>query len=225
MRAGLLPLLQLSDSAFPTGAFSHSLGLETLVAGGTVRDGATLQAAIVDHLGAMATSDLPALRGAAEAASVERVVALDRTLGATKLAREARAASAATGRSLLDSATALELTDRRPGEYRDLVRAGDAPGHHAVAYGVVCTALDLPVEDGVAAFAYAACASLVAAGQKLVPLGQREAQRTLLALHVPIAAAVELSADIDPTDPYAFAPVQEVASMAHERQRTRLYIS
>jgi len=225
MRAGLLPLLQLSDSAFPTGAFSHSLGLETLVAGGTVRDGATLEAAIADHLGAMATSDLPALRGAAEAASVERVVALDRTLGATKLAREARAASAATGRSLLDSATALELTDRRPGEYRDLVRAGDAPGHHAVAYGVVCTALDLPVEDGVAAFAYAACASLVAAGQKLVPLGQREAQRTLLALHVPIAAAVELSADIDPTDPYAFAPVQEVASMAHERQRTRLYIS
>ncbi|MDQ3091969.1 MAG: urease accessory protein UreF, partial [Actinomycetota bacterium] len=87
MRAGLLPLLQLSDSAFPTGAFSHSLGLETLVAGGTVRDGATLQAAIVDHLGATATSDLPALRGAAQAPSVERVVALDHTLGATKLAR------------------------------------------------------------------------------------------------------------------------------------------
>jgi urease accessory protein len=225
MRHGLLPLLQLSDSAFPTGAFSHSLGLETLVAGGTVCDGATLEAAIVDHLGAMATSDLPALRGAASADSQGRVVALDRTLGATKLARESRVASAATGRSLLDSATALELTDHRPGEYRALVRAGDAPGHNAVAYGVVCASLELPVEDGVAAFAYAACASLVAAGQKLVPLGQREAQRTLLALHGPIAAAVELSAGIDPADPYAFAPVQEVASMAHERQRTRLYIS
>jgi urease accessory protein len=225
MRAGLLPLLQLSDSAFPTGAFSHSLGLETLVAGGTVRDGATLQAAIVDHLGAMATSDLPALRGAAQAPSVERVVALDRTLGATKLAREARAASAATGRSLLDSATALELADSRPAEYRALVRAREAPGHHAVAHGVVCAAFALGVADAAAAFAYAACASLVAAGQKLVPLGQREAQRTLLALHAPIAAAVELSAGIDPADPYAFAPVQEVASMVHERQRTRLYIS
>jgi urease accessory protein len=225
MRAGLLGLLQLCDSAFPTGAFSHSLGLETLVAGGTVRDGATLQAAIVDHLGAMATSDLPALRGAAQAMSSERVVALDRTLGATKLARETRAASAATGRSLLDSATALELADRRPAEYRALVRSGEAPGHHAVAHGVVCAALELPVEDAVAAFAYAACASLVAAGQKLVPLGQREAQRTLLALHAPIAGAVELSGAIDPADPYAFAPVQEVASMVHERQRTRLYIS
>lgn len=225
MRAGLLALLQLSDSAFPTGAFSHSLGLETLVAGGTVGDGATLEAAVVDHLGAMATSDLPALRGAAEATSVERLMALDRTLGATKLAREARAASAATGRSLLDSATALELPDARPAEYRALVRAGDAPGHHAVAYGLVCAALDLPVEDGVAAFSYAACASLVAAGQKLLPLGQREAQRTLFVLHAPIAAAVETSAGIDPADPYAFAPVQEVASMFHERQRTRLYIS
>ncbi|MCP9489923.1 MAG: hypothetical protein MSC31_08615 [Solirubrobacteraceae bacterium MAG38_C4-C5] len=225
MRAGLLPLLQLSDSAFPTGAFSHSLGLETLVAGGTVRDGATLEAAIVDHLGAMATSDLATLRGVAEAESVERVVALDRTLGATKLAREARGASAAIGRSLLDGATALELPDPGPAQYRALVRAGDAPGHHAVAYGVVGTALDLPVEDGVTAFAYAACASLVAAGQKLVPLGQREAQRILLALHAPIATAMELSGAVDPTDPYAFAPVQEVAAMAHERQRTRLYIS
>jgi urease accessory protein len=127
--------------------------------------------------------------------------------------------------SVRSSATALELADRRPAEYRDLVRAGDAPGHHAVAHGVVCAALELPVEDAVAAFAYATCASLVAAGQKLVPLGQREAQRTLLALHAPIAGAVELSAGIDPADPYAFAPVQEVASMVHERQRTRLYIS
>lgn len=221
----LLPLLQLADSAFPTGAFSHSLGLETLVARGSVHDADTLRGAVTDHLGAMATSDLPALRGAAQAPPTERVVALDRILGATKLAREARAASAATGRSLLESVTALELEDPRPAAYRLLVRRGEAPGHNAIAYGVVCAALDLPVDEAATAFAYAACASLVSAGQKLVPLGQRAAQRTLFALHAPIAAAVDLSAGIDPADPFAFAPVQEVASMAHERQRTRLYIS
>lgn len=225
MRPGLLPLLQLSDSAFPTGAFSHSLGLETLVAAGTVHDACSLEAAIAGHLDALATSDLPALRGAAEADSLEATFALDRTLGATKLAREARAASAATGRSLLESAAALDLCCGSLNLLRDRVRAGATPGHHAVAFGMVSAALALDGDEAVGAYALAACAALVAVGQKLIPLGQRAAQHTLFALHEPVAAAVAASALHDPADPYAFAPLQEVASMLHERQHTRLYIS
>ena len=36
--AYLLPLLQFADSALPTGAFSHSFGLESYVAEGVVHD-------------------------------------------------------------------------------------------------------------------------------------------------------------------------------------------
>ena len=35
---GLLTLLQFADSALPTGAFSHSFGLETYVSEGVVHD-------------------------------------------------------------------------------------------------------------------------------------------------------------------------------------------
>lgn len=225
MPSRLLVLLQLSDSAFPTGAFSHSQGLETLVADGTVYDEQTLEAAITEHLGALATSDLPSLRGAAEAGTLERVVALDGALAATRLAREARMASAATGRSLLDSATALAGEDTRLGAYREAVRAGASPGLHAVAYGVVARALGLSTSDALHAYGYGACAALVAAAQRLVPLGQRSAQRTLFRLHDRIAAAVELGSRLDPADPFSFSPVLEVAAMSHERQTTRLYIS
>jgi urease accessory protein len=221
----LLPLLQLSDSAFPTGSFSHSLGLEGLVAAGLVRDSTGLEAAVAEHLGALATSDLPALRGAAEACSLQHLVALDHALAATRLAREQRSASAAMGRGLLDSADALGLDDSRLGAYHQAVRARTAPGGHAIAYGVVATAMGAPVRDALHAYAYTGCAAFVAAGQKLLLLGQRGAQRILFGLHSRISAAVDTSRHVDPAEPFAFAPLLEIASMAHERQTSRMYIS
>ena len=41
MSTDLLALMQVVDGAFPTGAFAHSLGLETYVQAGTVHDGAS----------------------------------------------------------------------------------------------------------------------------------------------------------------------------------------
>lgn len=221
----LLPLLQLSDSAFPTGSFSHSLGLEGLVAAGVVGDATALEATVADHLGALATSDLPAVRGAAEAHSLEDVVALDRVLAATRLAGEQRSANAATGRGLLDSADALGLDDPRLGAYRRAVRTRTTPGSHAIAYSVVAAALRIPAHDALYAYAYAGCAALVTAGQRLLLLGQRTAQCVLFNLHPRVVAAVETSRNVDPTEPFAFAPLLEVASMAHERQTSRMYIS
>ena len=75
------------------------------------------------------------------------------------------------------------------------------------------------------AYLYAAVSSLVAAGQKLIPLGGNVAQRVLYGLGDEIAAAAERSALLDVDDMYAFAPTIDVRSMLHERQRTRLYIS
>jgi urease accessory protein len=222
---GLLPLLQLSDSAFPTGSFSHSAGLEGLVEIGRLHDAVTLQAAAEEHLGLLATADLPVLRGAARAGSLSELVTLDQTLAATRPTREQRAASAATGRALLDSAHALGLDDEQLSGYRAAAVRRDTPGSQAVAAGVVASALGVGVPEALTGFAYAACAALVAAGQKLLLLGQRAVQRVLFALHPNITAAVAASRTHDPADPFAFAPVLEVASMTHERQPTRLYIS
>jgi len=221
----LLSLLQLSDSAFPNGSFSHSLGLEAQVAAGLVADEPGLEAALDQHLGALATSDCAALRGAIEADSLGRVIAIDRRLAATKLARESRAASAASGRSTLETATAMGIADRRLADYRAAVRAGDSPGGHAVCFALTATALGVAEHEAVCAYAYAAAAALVVAAQKLIPLGQRGAQRVLLRLHDRVDAAAATSASVDPADPFAFAPAVEVASMSHERLQPRLYMS
>lgn len=65
----------------------------------------------------------------------------------------------------------------------------------------------------------------MAAGQKLIPLGQSAAQRVLANLAPAVLAAVERSERTACDDMHAFAPGLEIRSMQNERQEVRLSIS
>ena len=221
----LLRLLQLSDTAFPTGSFSHSMGLEAFSEAGELRDAQDLWRVIKLHLSALATSDCVALRAAHGETSLERLFYVDRMLAATKLARELRAASSSTGKRFLVSVAALGVEDTTLGDFTAAVRAGALPGNLAVGYGVAAPALGLGVEETLHAYLYATVASLVAAGQKLVPLGGSVAQRVLYELGEDVIHTAEIGEDMEVEDMHAFSPTVDVRSMMHERQRTRLYIS
>ncbi len=107
--------------------------------------------------------------------------------------------------------------------FTDAVRAGASPGNLAVGYGVVDPGLG--VEETLHAYLYATVASLVAAGQKLIPLAGSAAQRVLYELGEDVIHTSEIGKDMEVDDMHAFSPTVDVRSMMHERQRTRLYIS
>ena len=220
----LLRLLQVSDTAFPTGAFSHSMGLEAFAAAGELRDAEDLAQVSKLHLDSLATSDCVALRASC-VADLAELFRVDRLLSATKPTRELRSASASTGKRFLVSLAAIGLEDRLLGSFTDAVRSGATPGNLAVAYGAAAPVLGLGIEEVLHAYLYASVSSLVAAGQKLIPLGGNVAQRVLHDLGDEVTAAAERSVFVDVDDMYAFAPTIDVRSMLHERQRTRLYIS
>ena len=222
----LLGLLQISDSAFPTGAFAHSLGLEAFYDAGGLSGPEELEKVIKSHLAAAATSDCVALRASYAADSPEELARIDRLLSATKLTRELRSASEATGRRFLASVGALGIEDSGSFEgFSILVRNGETPGNLAVCYGVAAPVLDVGLEEILSAYLYSTAAALVAAGQKLVPLGGSVAQRVLYGLGDGILDVVEAGRTLEVEDMYAFTPLLDVRSMHHERQRTRLYIS
>lgn len=220
----LLRLLQLSDTAFPTGAFSHSLGLEASLEAGELRSAEDLERLVGLHLSAMSTSDCVALRASYDA-PLEEIFYADRLLSATKFTRELRAASASTGRRFVASVRALGIEDARLDAFAEAARSGASPGNLAVGHGVAAPALGLGLEEAVLAYLYSATASLVAAGQKLVPLGGGAAQRSLFELSAGLPRYAEGSRRLSVEEMYAFSPTLDVYSMLHERQRTRLYIS
>ncbi len=221
----LLSLLQVSDTAFPTGAFAHSMGLEAFYDAGELRNADDLRRFVRLTLNSMSTSDCVALRAAYAADSVEALEYLDRLLAATKLTRELREASAVTGRRFLASVEALGVESRLLKEFVGHVRRGDSPGNLAVGFGIPGPALGVELPDALYAYLYSTAASLVAAGQKLIPLGGSAAQRVLYGLREEIAGAAGESEKLGPEEMYAFAPTIDARSMLHERQRVRLYIS
>jgi urease accessory protein len=222
-------LLQLADTAFPTGAFAHSLGLEAEHASGGLRDEGDLERLLRRHLDGLATGDLVAVRAAhgeasAAAPDLDALIALDREVDATRATRETRDASRATGERFLIAAVEL-LDDAVLAGLHAAVGSGDAPGTLPVAWGVACAGLRTGADEAVHAHAFTALSALAAAGQRLVPLGGVATQRALWRAGAAIDDAVALSRTIDPAEPCSFVPEIDVRAAQHERQRVRLFIS
>jgi urease accessory protein len=224
----LLRLLQLTDTAFPTGAFAHSFGLETYVARGIVDTAATLEAFIANTLlYTVAPSDgVACIAAARPGADWEGIVQrLDHRLTAMKTVSEFREASQTLGTRFLRTATQLFALPRAT-RYLAAIDAKHLHGHMSLAYGLICHDLDLPTPPALAAWFRHYCASLVSVGVRLMPLGQTAGQMLLVRLGTTIVTAVErtLAQDID--DMTSFAPGQELAGITHrDVLTTRLYIS
>jgi urease accessory protein len=224
----LYPLLQITDSLFPSGAFAHSSGLEGLLAQHARLEAGALPAAVkaiwTAHL--LRTDGLlgRAAHRAMAAGDVDRVCVLDRELLAMKLARELREASTATGRTVLAEASAL-LSDRSLAELHARVEAGDSPGNHAIAFHAVAAAAGIPEAESQVAWGYQTVAQMTAALLRLGMLGHRAAASLIGALAPAVEAGVRNISHLDVEAVSSFAPRLEIASMRHERQYSRLFRS
>ena len=224
----LLTLLHFGDSAFPTGGYAHSFGLETYCQAGLVRGREDLERFLVAQLeGSSGPCDATAavgVLGAAASGSLERCRAIDAMLEAMKPVREFREASRQMGRQTLRVAAALTEEPRLVAYAAD-VEKSLAPGHHAVAYGLAAAALGWTPEAMATAFLYSSTALLVSAALRLLPMGQLEGQRVLWGLHPVIERVARDAVARDVDDLWSFAPGIELAGIRHLSLEMRLFRS
>jgi urease accessory protein len=223
----LLVSLQLSDSAFPSGFYTMSHGLEgfhqaKLVAPGGV--GALLGDVLVSAIG---PGDATALARAHEAArsddwaGVERI---DRLLFASKLNAEMRAASVRSGRQVIGLAAeafGLEAIEA----YAARVAARLVPGCQPVVAAVCAAAAGVDAGQAVAADLFAFAASFVGAALRMRLTDHRGAQ-VILREVAPTIEAVTAAALARPLDDLGgYAPMADISSARHERADGRLFTS
>jgi urease accessory protein len=223
-----LAALQLGDSLFPSGAFTQSSGLETLVADGEVTDAAGLRALLRSHLlHRLARADLPVLlaaHAAAAAGDIDTVLEADRLLTAVKLAREERTASARMGGRIAAEAARLAPTPALTA-FVEAASAGRSPGGAAVAQGLAAQAFGIPAGAAALLACYAFGSALVAAALRLMRIGHGDAQAVLRDCRPDMAAAAELARTADWRDPRPCTPHLDVAGARHEHAAARLFAS
>lgn len=226
---GFLSVLQLGDSAFPSGRYTLSHGLETMAQCGrlaTPSDPAVLSALLRDHVRlGVGPSDGIALacahRATGESAGLE---AIDERLTAVKLSREARESSTRTGRALLRVATPV-FGDEVLLDYAERVAKGRAPGNHAVVLGVLSACRGVPRLEAVAGEMFAFAASWVAAAVRLSVTDHSTAQAVLHDVRQAMADAALDAVDKDITDITSCTPLLDVMAMQHEETELRLFAS
>jgi urease accessory protein len=222
----LLYLLQVATPAFPTGAFSHSWGFETLIDERVIDGPESLEREALRWLRhGVARADGAGVAQAYRAArDVDALRDIDGVLGALKLGRETREGSLSTGRAFIDA-----VVDAYPGahigRYAQAIDDGVCLGHYATAFGVASADAGIPLREAVLAFLHGSFANMVSVAARIIPLGQLAVQRMLSGARARIGECTDVAL-ATPMGTMGSATVRlDVASMAHERLYTRLCIS
>lgn len=221
----LLVAMQLTDSAVPTGAFSHSLGFETYLETGQIDDEHAFSSWVSMFTAQQLTfTDALVIRLAYWATDFGEIGELDHRLTALSLPQQTRQAGITMGRRLLNIGVQSHL-DPWLSSYHEGVETGQLNGHQACVWAVLARSAGIGVDAAVAQNLYSTIISLTQNAVRAVPLGQNAGQRIIAEARQSVLSAVERSQRLGPEDLGATAPGLEIAQMRHERQRSRLFMS
>jgi urease accessory protein len=221
MTAPLLKLLTWLSPAFPVGGFSYSHGLEQAIHTGAVHDRASLNAWIAALLAhGSGWSDAVLLTEAWRASTTAdgpRLADIAELADAMAPSLERRRESLSQGAAFLTAARAWRPEGLLP-PYGD-------PAPYCVAVGATAAAHGVPLEPTLTAWLHAFASNLTSIALRAVPLGQTDGVAVLAALEPLILETAARAAASSLDDLGACALMSDIASMRHETQQVRLFIS
>lgn len=212
-------VLQLADSAFPTGGFAHSAGLEAMVQSGELASVERFCDELIDQL---AHGSLPIVAAAHdEPARLDELDAFTRT---TLWSHVAARASRAQGRALLDVAARSFRHDVLAAA-RARLASGGIEGHLAPVFGFVTRALDVGRDDALATFLHLGLRGTLSAAVRLGCIGPAEGQAIHHRMHPHLDAALAIARTLQLADVAQTAPLAELVQATHDHLYSRLFQS
>ncbi len=207
---GLLTLAQWLSPAYPIGAFAYSHGLELAAREGWISDADSLENWLRDCLtDGSGRADAIWLRGAFDAEDPGEIDARARAFAASAERLREGARQGAAFAEVTNAIWGLDLP----------------PLMLPVAVGQAARRMALDPEATLLLYLNAFASNLVAAAQRLAPIGQTDGQRVLSALHPTCIDLVRATrgAGVETVNSSAF--LSDIAAMRHETLDTRIFQS
>lgn len=211
---------QLADSAFPTGLFAHSWGLESACQHGEVNTADDLRQFADAAILQTGHAALPFLNVAFQ--SPERLETLDAIADAFLTNQVANRASRVQGRTLLMT---VERIWPSPALFALQARAGRTRAHVAPLSGATFRAIGVSLETTQRIVVYSAARGVLSAAVRLGVVGSYEAQRMLRGCEARLDEVAHQCAELTLDDVAQTAPLLDLLQSRHDGLYSRLFQS
>ena len=221
-------IMQICDSNFPTGAFSHSFGLETYIQEGKAVNKETFEYALKQYIKSQFVyTDGLACRLSYEAiksGNHQRLWEIDQELFALAGSRETREGNQRIGRQFIKVMKEL-YPNKLLKLYESRIKAKELYGHPSLVFAIVLEELEMELTTILSCYLFSSVSSLIQNGVRGIPLGQTDGQKILRELQPFIQELVSKTLIVPEDDFGGCAPGLEIAQMRHEQLSVRLFSS
>lgn len=223
-----LRLFQFCDSQFPTGAFSHSFGLETYIQRQVVHDSKSFTQWLKLFLNEQLTySDGLAMRmvyDALENKNQEKLLNIDQKLFVQSIPKETRVGTKQMGTRM--AKLAMELYDSSwMNWYHEQMKIKKAKLHPAICFTILGHYLGVEIDTIIDYYLYQNVSSLTQNAVRAIPLGQTAGQIVVTNMIPYIEKTRQHILELDESNFGMTAPGLELNQMEHENINVRIFIS
>ncbi|CAG2213334.1 ureF [Mytilus edulis] len=217
----LLILLQISDSAFPTGGFSHSGGVESALKHNIVTNKSELRDCFgycVENAGSFWIPFVTASYNACF--EIEKLVAIDNHCDVCTPNHVAKRASTRQGRSMLETC-GKSFANSQMVSLLDQLQCCHLP----VVYGACCGIMGINIKSTMTTFLYSTLRSSIASSIRLDKVGPIEAQIIQTNLQKTIPDVVDRYRYRTVEEACIVFPVIDMIQNAHDNMFSKLFYS
>ncbi len=225
MNIYLLDMLQVSDSAFPIGAFTLSNGLETFVQANKLSNAKELEVYIDNVLSLLPYSELGFFAKAYhDISDSEHMIYLDQLYSAYKAPEEVRQGSIKLCQRFLKIWIKIEQLSSLT-LYKNLILQKKCCGHHALALAFFVRDKGLEYKDAASIYAYSITSGIITNAVKSVPLSQLDGQVILNKALKRIVSLIDIAKNLSQDELGICGAAFDIYAMQHETLYSRLYMS
>lgn len=224
-------IFQLVDSAFPTGAFSHSFGLETAIKEEKINGPSELYNWVKTYIsGNLAPSEgsavfitYQAIKSGLKNHDIQR---LDQKLTISKASSESRNGGIKIGKRYLKMVNTL-YPESGLEDYAKWISQEWCYGNASIVHGWISAYLGVSLHSAIFTHLYASVNNLLQSAVRLTAVGQTDVQLIMQKLYPLMEEEAKQIIAFSPgeEDLFTYSVMQEMEAMRHESLYSRLFMS